>query len=218
MSYAISIKGNWAGSAAIVAGLARLSTAAGDVDRRQEETDTLDLDDVRNTLDGDEDGFRRLMARHQSRISAMMWRFSREHGVHEELVQDVFVEAFSSLHTFRAKAPFAHWLARIATRVGYRYWKSVERARDMSLVPMDECRDLEAVDELEPSEAGDLLYRLLEQLPPRDRLVMVLRYVEDYSVEQTARLTGWGESMVKVQAWRARNKLKRLFEKAQEAG
>ena len=52
----------------------------------------------------------------------MRW-FSRQPAVAEEMVQDVFVEAYLSLRGFRGSAPFAHWLQKIATRVGYRYWK-----------------------------------------------------------------------------------------------
>ncbi len=67
---------------------------------------------------------------------------------------------------------------------------------------------------MEPEEAAEILHSLLDRLPPRDRLVLMLRYVEDRSVEETAELTGWTQTMVKVQAWRARNKLKKLFEAA----
>jgi RNA polymerase sigma-70 factor (ECF subfamily) len=42
----------------------------------------------------------------------------------------------------------------------------------------------------------------------------MVRYLEDRTVEETALLTGWSETMVKVQAWRARSKLKKLFQKA----
>ena len=60
-----------------------------------------------------------------------------------------------------------------------------------------------------------MLHGLLEELPPRDRLVLTLRYLEELSVEETAERTGWSRAMVKVQAWRAREKLKRLFAKAE---
>jgi DNA-directed RNA polymerase specialized sigma24 family protein len=44
--------------------------------------------------------------------------------------------------------------------------------------------------------------------------VLVLRYVEERSVEETAGLTGWTQTMVKVQSWRARKKLRKLLEEA----
>jgi len=173
-----------------------------------------DLRAVHRVLAGDTEAFRSLIERHQKRVSGMMWRFSRDPEAHQELVQEAFIQAYESLRKYRAEAPFEYWLARIATRVGYRHWKRAQRAPET--VPLDEWRDLpdESAEELEPEEAGQRLHALLSHLPPRDRLVLTLRYVEDRSVEETAELTGWSETMVKVQAWRARGKLKALFERA----
>jgi RNA polymerase sigma-70 factor (ECF subfamily) len=52
----------------------------------------------------------------------------------------------------------------------------------------------------------------LEQLPPRDRLVLTLLYLESRSVAEAADLAGWSQTMVKVQAYRARGKLRKLLE------
>jgi RNA polymerase sigma-70 factor (ECF subfamily) len=182
------------------------------------EAQQSDLHDIRRCLSGEGDAYRRLVERHQQRISGIMWRFSRDPDTHEDLVQDVFVEAYQSLATYRARAPFAHWIARIATRVGYRHWKRERREGTIETVPLAEWDGIaeEPAADAGPAEAAELLHRLLGQLPPRDRLVLTLRYVDEHSVEKTAELTGWSKTMVKVQAWRARGKLKKLFEKAAE--
>jgi RNA polymerase sigma-70 factor (ECF subfamily) len=178
-----------------------------------------DSEDIRRTRDGDPDAYRRLVERHQDHVAQILWRFSRDRSVHEELVQDVFVEAYLSLNTYHGKAPWGHWLARIATRVGYRYWK--ERARQKAAVPFsleewdDIAGDDQMLERIEPDRAADILHRLLGQLPPRDRLVLTMRYIEGCDVAETARRTGWTKTMVKVQALRARNKLKRLVERSE---
>ncbi len=199
--------------------LARLLLAA-PADRDDHSRDAkADALDVRRTRDGDEAAFRRIVERHQGRIASMMWRFSREPEAHEELVQDVFIEAWRSLDGYRAEAPFEHWLARIATRVGYRHWRERERERRITRVPLEDHPGLAAPERLEPSEAAELLHRLLQELSPRDRLVLTLRYLEDLSVAETAARTGWSRSMVKVQAYRARGRLKKIFREAvREAG
>jgi RNA polymerase sigma-70 factor (ECF subfamily) len=177
-----------------------------------------DWDDVQRTRGGDPDAYRRLIERHQDRVGRILWRFSRDRGVHEELVQDVFVEAYLSLSGYRCKAPFEHWLARIATRVGYRYWK--EKARRRQVEPFDPREWEEAVGDGHaggssgPDHAAELLYRLLEQMPPRDRLVLTLRYLDQCDVAETAQRTGWTRTMVKVQTLRARNKLRKLMEQS----
>jgi RNA polymerase sigma-70 factor (ECF subfamily) len=175
-----------------------------------------DAQDIRAGLEGDGDAYARLVERYQAKVAGRMWRFTRDKGDHQELVQEVFVQAYLSLGTYRGEAPFEHWLSRIATTVGYKYWKrrSVERSRIQ--VPVEDLDRLVGEDpvELDPSQAAEMLHSLLDKLPPRDRLVLTLRYVEDRSVQETSMLTGWTNTMVKVQAWRARKKLRQLFEEA----
>jgi len=175
-----------------------------------------DWDDVEQTRRGDPEAYRRLIARHQDSVARLLWRFSRDRGVHEELVQDVFVEAYLSLRSYNGKAPLEHWLARIATRVGFRYWK--EKARRRKAEPFNAEQWDQAVGDghttaaLEPDQAGALLHQILAQMAPRDRLVLTLRYLEQCDVVETARRTGWTKTMVKVQTLRARNRLRKLME------
>lgn len=175
-----------------------------------------DARDIRMSLEGNGEAYRRLIERHQAQVAAMMWRFSREPGVHEELVHDVFVEAFMSLSNYKAIGPFSNWLARIATRVGYRYWRQMVKDRLSHSITADEAYLIVTEPELtiEPKDAAELLHKLLQQLPPRDRLVLTLRFVDSHSVEKTAELTGWSHTMVKVQTWRAKQKLKKILKKA----
>ena len=176
-----------------------------------------DLDQVRRILAGDQDTFARLMRRFQPRVSAMMWRFTRDPIVHVELVQDVFVEVYRSLDRYAGRAPFEHWLSRIATRTGYKHWKRKKREPDR--VPVEEWDGAITWDpaDLDPDRASAILYELLATLPPRDRRVLTLRYFEDLSVAETAHRTGWTETMVKVQSHRARTKLKALMEQTERA-
>jgi RNA polymerase sigma-70 factor (ECF subfamily) len=181
--------------------------------------DPLDLADVRRSLRGDGAAYRRLVERYQFHVSAMMWRLSRDPDVHEDLVQEVFVRAYESLPSYLGKAPFAHWLSGIATRVGYEYWRLQKRDRSRGQAALKELHELvegpaDAADGIDPARAAKLLLGLLGQLPPRDHLVLRLRYVEEKSVAETAQLTGWSRTMVKVQALRARRKLRQLFEQA----
>jgi RNA polymerase sigma-70 factor (ECF subfamily) len=188
------------------------------VEDRQQTITSLaaELEDVHLSRQGDSDAYTRLIKQHQSHVSRILWRFSRDRLVHEELVQDVFVEAYLSLSSYREKAPFGHWLSRIATRIGYRYWKQSARRHEtesFSLAEWDQLPD-NSPDEMDPGRAADMLHRLLAQLRPRDRLVLTLRYLEGCDVAETARRTGWTKSMVKVQSLRARKRLEKLFVQA----
>ena len=168
-----------------------------------------DRDDVRRTVGGDGEAFARIVRRHQPTLAARMRRFTRDAGEVEQLVHDAFVEAYLSLPRFRGDAPLEHWLQRIATRVGYRYWTKNKR-RPATMI--DETVPAPRLDDA--VEAGDEKARLwaaVEQLSPRDRLAITLLYVEGHDVAEAARLAGWSRTMMKVQAFRARGKLKKLL-------
>ncbi|MBN2180420.1 MAG: RNA polymerase sigma factor [Sedimentisphaerales bacterium] len=176
-----------------------------------------DIEDVRASRQGDPDAYKRLIERHQQQIGKIMWRFSRDPMVHEELVQDVFVEAYLSIGTYREKAPFEHWLAKIATRVGYHYWKQKERQKNFERFSFEDWDQIttETPEEIEPGRAAELLHSLLGQLPPRDRIVLTLRYLEGCDVARAAHRLGWTKSMVKVQTNRAKKKLEKLLAQIQ---
>ena len=176
-----------------------------------------DSRDIRATLDGNGEAYGRLVRRYQNAVAERMWRFTRDPRQIEELVQNVFVEAYVSLRNFRGAAPFEHWLNRIATRVGYRCWRTRKRrAREMPLQDWDRLDDLvddKAADAASAAEAAEMLHVLLGQLRPRDRLVLTLLYIEELTVAEAAERTGWSKVMVKVQAHRARKRLRALLDK-----
>ena len=170
-----------------------------------------DRSDVAATLAGDADAYRRIVERHQQAIARRMRRFTANATAVEELVQDVFVEAYCSLSNFSGKAPFEHWLNRIATFVGYAFLKrqhKQKKRQNMQLV----LEDQPAAESPNNTEVSESLHHVLDKLSPRDRLVVTLMYLEDRSVAETAILTGWSQPMVKVQAFRARAKLRKLME------
>lgn len=174
-----------------------------------------DRDAIRLCQQGDQNAYSRLVRRYEPLIGRQMWRFTRDPLRLEELVQEVFVEAYTSLHSFKGTAPFEHWLRRIATRVGYRFWK--HKARDK------ERRDTLALNPSEvmpsqgmasPSEAAEYLFQLLETLPAKERMVLTLLYFDGWDTQEIADHMGWSRSLVKVRAFRARKKLKEKLETA----
>ncbi len=181
--------------------------------------DPLDWADVQASQGGDQEAYARLVRRYQQTIAAYMWRFTRQPLTWEELVHDVFVEAYLGLRGYRGRAPFVHWLRRIATRVGYRHWKRRRRLQGRE-TPLDDVTAGAVVareDGAEASrQAAEVVHGLLARLAPRDRLVMTLMYLEQCTVAEIAQRTGWSESLVKVQAFRARRRLRRICEEEQQ--
>lgn len=183
-----------------------------DADVAGEGLDSSDQQVIRRVLAGDVDAFSRIVGRYQGTIARQMGRFSRDAGVVEELVHDVFVQAFISLKSYRKKSPLLHWLRKIAVRTGYRYWKEEARRKKRVVRLSERAEQLEAPDRLNPTEANDAMHALLGLLAPRDRLVLTLIYWDGLSTQEAARMLGWTAAMVRVQAFRARKRLKRLLE------
>jgi RNA polymerase sigma-70 factor (ECF subfamily) len=169
--------------------------------------------DVAAARAGDGDAFERVVRRHQDRVARWMWRFTHDRNTLEELVQDVFVETWLSLDRYRERGTFDRWLHRIAVRQGYRFWKRQAREHGRGGVEFQDWDGPARPPRSEP-DASQTLQRLMDALPPRDRLVLSLRYLEDRPVAETAELIGWSQTMVKVQTFRARGKLRRLIEAA----
>ena len=157
--------------------------------------------EIAASLRGDGAAYARIIERYQAAIARRMTRFARDAGAIEELTHDVFVEAYFSLPSYRAAAPLEHWLQRIATRVGFRYWKRVNQHPTISF--QEQVHDRPTDDGSSTvDDACEAVAAVLERLPPRDRLVLTLLYLESRSVAEAAEMAGWSQTMVKVQAYR----------------
>ena len=173
--------------------------------------ENTDQSDITACLNGDEDSYERLVRRYESEIASVMWRFTRDKSVCIELVQDVFVEAYFSLAGYKGKGPFLHWLKKIATRVGYKFW--TRRGKERSVLSLDDVDIGEIKGRDRDSElASELVYRLLSRLNTKERLVLTLMYLEGCSIEDVAQQMGWSLGAVKMKAYRARKKLKEIAE------
>lgn len=169
---------------------------------------------IRACLSQDDNSFAELVGRYEGAVTSILWHFTRDRLVLEELVQDTFIEVHFSLHRFRKGAPFFPWLRVIATRVGYRYWG--RRRRDSDRIAALAAERLRA-EPRGPSDVAEHVYSILELLNPKDRLVLTLQYFEGCNTKEIAERMGWTLSLVKVRAFRARRKLRKLLLEAEHA-
>jgi RNA polymerase sigma-70 factor (ECF subfamily) len=139
----------------------------------------------------------------------------------EDLAQEIFLKVFSRLDQYRGVVPFPHWVSRIAVTTCIDQLRFQQRRPELRWADLseNEADVLDAVLTTEDSgrepdvlAAKELVGRLLEQLNPADRLVITLLDLEQKSVAEISATTGWGRSLVKVRAFRARRKLRKLLE------
>jgi len=200
----------WAQTGGTWAMQASRHSAAGDA-AEHTAVDPADWADVQASLGGNGDAFSRLVQRHQQSLGAYLWRFTRDRAAWEELVHDVFVEAYFGLAGYQGRGAFGGWLKSIATRLGYRFWQRRQRRRREA--PLPENALIADDPAAAAQQAGETVHWLLAQLAPRDRLVITLLHLEEHPVAEIASLTGWSEAAVKVQAHRARQRLRKLCER-----
>lgn len=177
--------------------------------RKKPVEEALEID-VKEAMNGNAEAFGRLVDRHHSAVEKQIHHYSRNPTICEELVQDVFVEAFFSIETYRGTAPFNHWLSRIATRIGYRHWGS--KKKEPITVPIQDWDAVitDGVEKLGNSEAADLLFSLLSRMKDKDRIILTLIYFEDLDYAEVAERMGWNQAMTRLKTHRARKRLKDL--------
>jgi RNA polymerase sigma-70 factor (ECF subfamily) len=160
---------------------------------------------VRESLAGDEDAFAALVRRHQGRVFRLLQRFFHRPEEVEEVAQETFLRAWAKLGTYRADAPFEHWLTRLCLRCAY---DRLRRSR-VDAQPLDG-REVAAA--AADPDARLEVERLLARLPAADRFLLVLLEGEGWSVAEIAARLGWTQVNVKVRAHRARKRLRRILE------
>jgi RNA polymerase sigma-70 factor, ECF subfamily len=176
---------------------------------------------VRRIRQGETERFAELIDRYQRHVGRIIGRRVPAERV-RELVHEVFVNAYVNLAQFSDSVPLEHWLAGIAVRTCYDFWRA--RAREevpVSALSEDHQRwieqtlssqsDREFRDQTAKQEAADVLEWALRQLSPENRAVLTLVHLDGYSVREAAQLLGWTVVNVKVRAYRARHAMRALL-------
>ncbi len=180
---------------------------------------------ARSARAGDESAFEEIMRRYSPRVFHFASRFFRQRSLVEEAAQEVFLKAFTELDNFEGRGSMEGWLTRITTNTCLNLLRSAKRRPELTVSDLteDETSWLDsnmgaaAAERHQSSErsmvAADLTERVLQTLSPDDQLVLTLIDGEDNSVKDVVQMTGWSESKVKVQAFRARRRMREAVEK-----
>lgn len=173
---------------------------------------------VDRARDGDERAARELIAELYPLVAKIARAHRPRRVAEEDLCQMIFVKVFRNIAQYSGKAAFSHWVSRIAVNE-CRNQLAAEKARpelrhaDLSEEQSAMLENLAASsDEVPPDRAlaaRDLVENLLAMLKPVERLVIDMLYLQQKSVAEVQKLTGWTAATVKVRAFRARQKLRR---------
>src|SRR5215470_2740681 len=183
--------------------------------------DRTEAELIAAVLKGDAAAFEPLIQKYSPRVFATARRYARRESEVEDIVQEVWLKAFQKLRGFRSEAPFEHWLMRLAVRTCYDFLRAHQRNRETTFSELSQpehdwlehfVQHPESADS-EADAARQLVARVLQQLSPPARLIITLLEIEERSVKEISRLTGWSVPLVKVRAFRARAEMRKLLAK-----
>ncbi len=184
-------------------------------------TDRELIGEIKN---GSPQAFRELVVQYQDMVMNTCYGFLRDTTDAEDMAQEVFLEAYQSLHAFRAEARLSTWLYRIAANKSLNLVKKNKRKRWFSSIQAmlgsekeapqladDKTRDPQT--DLEQQERVRVIHQAIETLPESQKVAFTLSKYEDLSYQEIAEVMGTTISAVESLLNRAKKNLqKRLYD------
>jgi len=175
---------------------------------------------VRNCQKGDPEAFRLLVERYQGRVFSIAHSLVRARADVEDIAQQVFTKVYFAIQNFDFRCALITWIYRITINECYDHLRRTRARKFFCISEMSEaeCRQLEMAPSAEISpdkqaELGQFVSLLLEKVSPDERVLLVMKEVEGYSIQDLARVFGWNQNTVKVKLFRARRRLAQMARK-----
>jgi RNA polymerase sigma-70 factor (ECF subfamily) len=161
---------------------------------------------------GDRSAFDALYLSHRRQVAALLYRLVGPAEL-EDTIQDVFFEVWKSIHRFRAESKLTTWLHRLTVNVALRRLRTKKRrepqtAGDPDLLPFGETPERA----LRRKMALRNVQRVLDEMPPKKRVVFVLHEIEGLDVAEIAEIVGAPRVTVRTRLHYAR---KEFFKRAE---
>ncbi|HZT28503.1 MAG TPA: sigma-70 family RNA polymerase sigma factor [Bryobacteraceae bacterium] len=182
---------------------------------------------VRRAQAGEEAAFREIMERYQSKVFSIIHGIVRQRNDVEDIAQQVFAKVYVSIRSFDFRSSLITWIYKITVNECFDYLrkKKVRKLVYESDLSEDEVRRVEntepSVDRQPPADATlarrDYVLKLLSRVSEEERMLLMMKEVEGYSVEELAQTTGMNENTIKVKLFRARQKLVRAAQRLERA-
>jgi RNA polymerase sigma factor (sigma-70 family) len=172
---------------------------------------------IQEALKGDNRAYQKLMAKYHDAIYNFIYRMVHDREQVEDLTQEAFIKAFSSLKSFNEEFAFSTWLYKIATNNSIDYIRK-KKLQMYSIDKPIESKDSDFTFEL-PDETAEadkdlisnqrarLIREAIDQLPEKYRMVIRLRHAEERSYEEIAKVLKLPIGTVKAHIFRARELL-----------
>ena len=173
-----------------------------------------DLELAQKSAEGDADAFEQIYRRHFRRVYALCLRMLGDPTQAEDLTQDVFVNLFNKIGSFRGESAFTTWLHRMTVNQVLMYFRKASTRSELTTeegeTPVQIVRGTEDPNAM-PVVDRIALERAIAQLPPGYRTVFVLHDVEGHDHDEIAKILEVSQGTSKSQLHKARLKLRTLL-------
>jgi len=171
---------------------------------------------VARSVAGDVDAFGKLYEMHRRRVYSICLRMLGNPADAEDVTQDVFVQLFRKISTFRGESAFTTWLYRLTVNQVLMYLRKRQVRREDTVEESDMEDIVQPGTERPhaiPSIDHIILEQAISQLPPGYRVVFILHDIEGYEHEEIAQMLGCCAGTSKSQLHKARKKLRIILSK-----
>jgi len=188
------------------------------------QTEKILLDQAR---EGQERAFAQLVEAHSERAIALAWRLVGHREDAEEIAQEAFLRLYHALATFRGESSVATWLYRTVSRLAIDHLRREQMTKRLFFFrssapsarpdPLETAADPSTnspLDRLLAKEVANRMQLVLNQLPPQQKAVFVLRHLEELSLKEIAETLNLEEGTVKAHLHRAVGRFRKEYCKA----
>lgn len=185
------------------------------------ESSRNDIQLINSALKGNQSAYEQLMKKYHDQITNLILRIIHQREQVEDLTQEVFIKAFSSLKHFDEKYAFSTWLYKIATNSSIDYLRKKKLSTFSINKPIQRDETDSTYELPDTSYIPDkhiiqkqritLLQKAIEKLPERYKRVIILRHTEERDYREIAKILNLPIGTVKAHIFRARELLNKYL-------
>lgn len=190
-----------------------------------EAADWYSLDDdilIKAHLKGDPIAFEVLFKKYREQVARLVYSIAKDESIVDDIVQEVFLLVYRHLHKFRQHAAFKTWIYRITVNEALRQIGRLKRWQPLPEGEIEPAKLPSALVVFENGESPErvliegeqkrLVQRALDEIKPNHRIILVLYYLEDLSVQEIAEVLEIPEGSVKSRLFYARDSLRKVLD------
>lgn len=166
-----------------------------------------------------DEAFEQLVQRYLKSIYNFLYQFTQDRDSLDDLTQETFIKAWKNIRKFDLKKNFRTWLFTIAKNTAYDYLKKKKTLPFSNFIDDEGNNELENISEENPlsdeilmrQELAQEFEKKLQEIPDNYRLILLMRYRDDFSLQEIAEILNLSYNTVKSQHARALASLKKIF-------